>query len=1587
MSAITDISDVLNKLPKGNNDALTLQPSNFSNPQVQVFFANALDGNALVINHAVISPVAAGSITVTGQGSVLGFDGLATQLTFHLPDGSDQLDIRLRGNFDPQKAISLPLIQWLALHNLAIETEVQDEFGGVTTRLYGSLKLEGVDDIPIILSRTGQSEWSLNIGQDKPVPLPDLNHLAQLVGGESLASFFPQSLVDAIAGISLGGIACQFNTQTKSLSYFTITITVTNGWKIVSGLELLPGMTLTLAITNPAGGQKTLFGALRATSMIGSQKVPLYVQGSAGGSTQWMVAVSPDDKIVLPTLNEILKFAGGQDFVSSLPSGFSDIPAIAVRQLIIQFDPVQRAISLIRFAIGTAQPWNVIDGYFSIKNVSMEMSILDITDSTRRSILGRLIGSFKIGPAFLQFMLRRDNPADAWSLTGSLPAGQSVNLTQVATSLFSGLATLPSNLPEIVFDQLSVTVTPANGSLAFHAASTSTWNFVPGTFEINNFSLDFAYSKNAQPSKFQGALATKMTLGGVLLNFSAQLNQSSGAGLVFSGTAGPGSIPLGQFVQQAAHQIGASLPQSLVQAIQDIQIENLEVSFDTQKKSFQFIGNAKIKGVIPLGAKSYELQTRAKLFSAVDQATGQRSFTGNLEADLQIGKAMFVVSFDFGPNAKIFKGQWRTTDGTAIGFEDIAEALGIPHTISVPQGLDLGLKSAAFEYHSADNMFMLSAESSLFGDAFFTGGKGQSGSWGFIFGVNLPPRAKLSSLPVIGKDLKAADFLTFKQSAVMLSSTTFKNVVLPGLPALPPAQPAVSTQLVAPSASGRNVKPVAGGATLQLTPGLSLAASLDFSASSSDRKTHNLLSIVGGDELLLQVSIGQSGLSLYASLSGKVGIPSGKTRLALTSPAIRIDLTTEVVFQLSGGMSFVINGAQIVATARLIISETEAQVAVDISSDHGSLPSPPGVKGLHIQNFGMIMGVFFEPPGLDLGLQGKFRIGQVQGTRDDEFAIVLEVIEELPNILYLSFYVDKLDLGQVITLFTDKTEPAIVQAMEIVKASDLSFHWSEGVVVLPDGSIGQPGFGFSGSIQIFDFGAHADLEVGVTTGIHGDAEMSPVNLKGVLEISGDGKGISRTYQQLNGQWTLVANNSIVRQKPVPPTRQEVIVPPGGPVIQFNSSSSPFVHVNWLVTLFDVVKTRTEVTISSSGFAFLLTYDVVGIEHFSLNCTLKDRDHFSASAIFHLGVDERVGPIRVAGIDCGSLHLVVRIDAGMSITLDPTLFAMGINGSFNFEGLAFSIPTVNVSVAPSSLKELPAKIAQQIKDHADQLFAALFADAKKWAEMIGRGVVVGVTDMSNALKNAYHKTAQEAAQLMKAANQAANTVAAGLKTTYGLTADAAASAMKGAGYAADQVAAGLKQGYNLTAQAATNVLRGAGYAANEVGNALKSAYGQTAQQAAQLLHQAGYAADQVGNALRFAFGQSAQQAAQILKGAGYAADQVGNAMKTAFGVTANQAAQILKGVGFDVNQIGNTLRSVFGAPANTVASALKGAGFAVDQVGNFVKNSFNLGPGDLNNVLQGVGFAADQVKGFFNSLGGAFAQTFSEAAKKLDPRNW
>ena len=117
------------------------------------------------------------------------------------------------------------------------------------------------------------------------------------------------------------------------------------------------------------------------------------------------------------------------------------------------------------------------------------------------------------------------------------------------------------------------------------------------------------------------------------------------------------------------------------------------------------------------------------------------------------------------------------------------------------------------------------------------------------------------------------------------------------------------------------------------------------------------------------------------------------------------------------------------------------------------------------------------------------------------------------------------------------------------------------------------------------------------------------------------------------------------------------------------------------------------------------------------------------------------------------------------------------------------------------------------------------DAGRWAELVGRGLLTGVTDMANTLKTVFHLGADDAARVMRNAKQAADKVANGLKSAYGLAADQVARAMRGAGFPANEVANGLKSAFNATADQAAKILKGAGFAANEVGNALKSAYGR------------------------------------------------------------------------------------------------------------------------------------------------------------------
>lgn len=1273
----------------------------------------------------------------------------------------------------------------------------------------------------------------------------------------------------------------------------TLTAACDGDWTIIDGgLLALRQLGVRLCVVQgPSGGGSSLsscsLGYHAVTDFCG-QVVTVTLAPTV--TDQWRLALSVADGATLPRLADIAGFIGGDALRNTVKTGID---------------------------------------LLGLGDVTVDAVSVDI-DMARRSLATLLIRG-RIG--FAGTLLQASVQLPDFRFVATLPPATNggtaavISLDRAAAQCLGEAA----DLPTLTINALTLSAHPSSGSYGVSMATEQDWNWAVGGAGGPVLTLkNVEASLSRMPGATGGGLSVRASIGGVNLDLGADY-LGVGAGWYFAGAASvPGGVDLGGVLQDIVRKLGGDVPSALITAIGSLSITSLSMMADTKTGSFQFSGDVALSGGLPLGDSSYTLRTRAVITSSVDATSKRRGYAGHLEADFTIGGAVFVLTYDFGPTPSVITGRWRDDGrGLVIGVADIMKALAIDAVLPAPSGLNLSLKTATFEYRAAQRLFTFSAESALFDDAFLTIAKDGQGKWGAVFGVDIPGTARLSDIPGIGKDFKAADSLTFKRMAVMLASTAFTSYTPPVLPPLP--APADTGPFPGRLTGGRATTPLAAGATLPLAVGLSLTATIDFAASGSgDAALKNLRGLVGTDELLMLATVGPAGVFLSATLSGSVGIPTGGgSKLTLSNPAVSLTMGPAPSYQISGRIAFAVFGTPVEATARLVMAPTQAQVAVSVSTATGSLPSPPGVKGLHLQQFGVLMGVFFEPPGLDFGIQGQFQVGETQALRGDQFALVLQVVGDVPNILYLSFYLDRLDFGQLITLFTDRSAPDLVQAMSIVKASQLSFRWCEAPVVLPDGSTALPGFAVSANIALLSLSGHVDLAVSTAQGISGAAEMTPVNLRGVLRIAGNGKGRTRTWQQRNGVWAEVANNAVVRQTPPLPTRQEIVVPPGGPVIAFNCLTSPFLQASWSMSLFDVVNQTVQVMIAASGFSFALTYNVAGIERFNLSCSLMDGLNFAASANCRIGVDATVGPIHVGGVSVGRLRVQAVVTARLDVSLTTAKFALLLGGTFAFMGLNVIVPSLLLSVAPASLAELPPQLVKQIADNADTLFQALFRDAGAWARMVAAGAVTEVANMGAVLSQAYKLAAADAANVLK-----------------------------GAGYAVGDVAAQLKQGYGLTANAMAAALKGAGYAATDAANVLKQSYSA-----------------------------AADVAASSLKTAGYAANDVARALNQSYGLAANATATVMKGLNYSANEVGGAVNAVYGNSADVATQALKAAGYTAEQTGDYVKSAFNLGSDALNSTLSKAGYATNDIKNYFNKLGGDFSKTFNKATEKLNPKKW
>jgi hypothetical protein len=615
------------------------------------------------------------------------------------------------------------------------------------------------------------------------------------------------------------------------------------------------------------------------------------------------------------------------------------------------------------------------------------------------------------------------------------------------------------------------------------------------------------------------------------------------------------------------------------------------------------------------------------------------------------------------------------------------------------------------------------------------------------------------------------------------------------------------------------------------------------------------------------LSLGVLGTRLQIGLDA-LHVPfQGLTKLLINKPTVTMDVSPLfkfVMFTVRGSIPFKIFDKAFEADVSMVIDNLEANFSINFKSeDKTSLPVPPVMKGVHFDEFGAGIGIFFEPISATLGLSGRLHIGEVaSGTQvalaDDMFAIVCQLVEEVPNPLYISFYVPQMHLTDVLTVFTN-TQTALDVP---VSFTNLSFRWLENPmapVALPDGSLSNMGYGFSAAANISAFSFYGDVAIDLNNGLTADIEMAPLSLGSIVSIGGDGIGVN---MKVDAGGNPIKNNQLptkaAQQLALKNASSKQLVSFGGPVLKLRTFASPFLHVNGHVSLFEVEKVGLSANITKSGISFEV--DFGGILTSKMSCTLADFHNLAAS--FQFGIEQTISLPKMAGFSLGSMYLQAGAGVHLSINTSLSDIIISVGGSFSFEGLDRSFGDFTADVHIQKVTDLLSAIVNHIEEKASEIFNDLLSTAEAWAGKVKQDVITAAASVASTLRNAYNQDADQIASTMKRVGYEVNDITEQLKQIFN----------------PDQVASTLHNVFNLSATGIAQAMHQVGYAGDEVAEALKTIFGDDVQA--------------VASALQTVYGWSAKAIGKALNAVGYTANQIGNAFKSLGGEFEDAANEIL-----------------------------------------------------------------------------------------------
>lgn len=655
---------------------LTLPPTALNSIPIEDAFSAYLLNADLVVKQVSIVPVGGQNITVVGQGASFPFENTYITVVFTVPADVAAMVIEADGFYDQTKVWgfgkAFPVLEQTFVKDLQFTAAVLTlRSSNASASQPAGLFFSGTQELVgrlAILSKllNGTNE----VGLAGPI---------KLEGDKAADKVVPvMVLEDPEPGTAFG---LEFFFQLIDEATVTEPRPKTNGQKKTVPV---PAMQLVSRISVDTENEKK------------SVDIITHFTPTFG----LLIFQANIDQLLVVGQAALNSLARGTNLGSLLPTQLPLVNRFTLGQWSLSVNPSEPRITSISMQAGIAEPWEVIPGYFTLKDLHFDFTVSYVDEKYEPS--AALTAKVTVLDGDAAFTIEIDAQYPSYIVIGSLEEDTEIDLIALVRRFLGDRIAESLPCKNLKVALLTLLIDPKNSTFTFETGITSDCSIILGSANLNIgvFQLtELQFTFNYVAGKCTGSFAAAFWLippasgadlaeivfdeppaGSVPMEVSAAYNGEEDGWSFRGGLAPEGQIDLGTL-------IGLYLPSSFQDFIPDVKINKLEAGFETGvSKAYDFaIGaewtihvlNVKLGALVKIAStledevRKYEGEVQGFLRFGGDEEAGEGGLEFKVTAKFNDTKKEYIFEF-LGWTATLV----TTATGSTLTFSAGKRSLG-----------------------------------------------------------------------------------------------------------------------------------------------------------------------------------------------------------------------------------------------------------------------------------------------------------------------------------------------------------------------------------------------------------------------------------------------------------------------------------------------------------------------------------------------------------------------------------------------------------------------------------------------------------------------------------------------------------------------------------------------------------------------------------------------------------------------------------------------------------------------------------------------------------------------------------------------